>query len=339
MTPQALLGRVTSREVEDAQAHALECFRRWEQLGFASPTREDLARAEDIVDSVQRKRARARRQLDLLRSTQARARALWLVRQLAVGPVRYLADQLDVGFLPALLLAGVVPFALACLVGLLLFHSMGATLLLATAAYLLGIVLAAVAPPLLPDWIDRWPDDIARSIEEESRKEEETTLQLKRVEGQLYDLYLQDRLRRAYAEANVRYENLLRAHEDRRSRLLRTDWRSLRDVDFERFLTAVFQELGYQVETTKTTGDQGVDLILTRGSRRVAVQTKGYKDSVGNKAVQEVVAGRLYYRCDSCAAITNSTFTSGAVDLANANGCVLIDGKDITDLIRGNIHL
>ena len=43
--------------------------------------------------------------------------------------------------------------------------------------------------------------------------------------------------------------------------------------------------------------------------------------SIGNKVVQEVVAGRLYYRCDGRVVITTSTFISGARVNAAGNSC------------------
>ena len=64
----------------------------------------------------------------------------------------------------------------------------------------------------------------------------------------------------------------------------------------------MFEELGFSVRTTKASGDQGVDLIVKGRGRRIAVQTKGYEGSVGNKAVQEVYAGMKFCCCRECIA-------------------------------------
>jgi restriction system protein len=144
-------------------------------------------------------------------------------------------------------------------------------------------------------------------------------------------------IQRKYEGARERHEEMVRTLNSRRYRLVHTDWRSLRDIAFEDFLRDVFEELGYSVEGTKTTGDQGVDLIVTGRSERLAVQAKGYKDSVGNSAVQEAYAGMKFYNCRSCAVITNSKFTSGARELARRVNCLLIDGVDMKDLIDGRI--
>lgn len=101
----------------------------------------------------------------------------------------------------------------------------------------------------------------------------------------------------------------------------------------------VFEDLGYVVETTKASGDQGVDLLISRRGTRIAVQAKGYAESVGNSAVQEAHAGMAFYACHKSMVVTNSSFTTAAQQLAERIGCVLIDGSRVPDLIEGKIDL
>jgi restriction system protein len=49
---------------------------------------------------------------------------------------------------------------------------------------------------------------------------------------------------------------------------------SMSGVEFEMYVAAVFRGLGYNVAMTKTTGDFGVDLVLTKDAKRTAVQCK-----------------------------------------------------------------
>jgi HJR/Mrr/RecB family endonuclease len=139
---------------------------------------------------------------------------------------------------------------------------------------------------------------------------------------------------------NAKYQNVLSQFNSRINRLRSTDWEILQGVPFEQFLELIFVEWGYEVETTKVTGDQGVDLIVTNGDLRVAVKAKGYPGStVGNSAVQEAHTGMRLYHCHQCAVITNSTFTSAARKLAEGVGCRLIDHDMIPLLIEGEINL
>jgi hypothetical protein len=69
------------------------------------------------------------------------------------------------------------------------------------------------------------------------------------------------------------------------------------------------------------------------------VQVKGYVDSVPNTAIQEAFTGKAFYKCDACAVITNSRFTSGGKNIASSVGCALIDENTLPMLIRGQIDL
>jgi len=142
----------------------------------------------------------------------------------------------------------------------------------------------------------------------------------------------------AYDEAFLNHQLVLQAFQSRLNRLRSTDWRVLQSIPFENFLAEVFTEWGYDVETTKTSGDQGVDLVVSKNGIRMAIQAKGYLSStVGNDAIQQVYTGMKIYKCQQCAVITNSTFTSSARQAAAAVGCVLIDGALIPLLIEGKV--
>jgi restriction system protein len=140
-----------------------------------------------------------------------------------------------------------------------------------------------------------------------------------------------------YRTTKAALEELRRGWDAERYRLQTTNWADLRSVPFEQFLAAVFRLLGYTVETTKASGDQGVDLIVTGGGRRVAVQAKGYGNPVGNSSVQEAHTGMTFYRCGSAVVVTNNRFTPAAEQLAAAVGCKLIDGSMIPALIQGRL--
>ncbi len=100
-------------------------------------------------------------------------------------------------------------------------------------------------------------------------------------------------------------------------------------ADFEKYLAIKFGEKGYKVKYTPATGDQGADLIIEKGRKKTAVQAKRYNGSVGNNAVQEVLAGMAYYDCDNALVVTNSKFTPAAVKLADKTNVELWDRKKL----------
>jgi HJR/Mrr/RecB family endonuclease len=137
----------------------------------------------------------------------------------------------------------------------------------------------------------------------------------------------------------VQRNGILTSIEYRAAAFLKKDWRAMRGIEWETYLREVFEMLGYQVWRTKGSGDQGVDLIVASGEKRCAIQAKGYAKTVGNGAVQEAVSGRAFYKCNCCAVVTNSRFSSSAYELAKCNDCLLIDEERIPDFVRGRISI
>ncbi len=104
--------------------------------------------------------------------------------------------------------------------------------------------------------------------------------------------------------------------------------------DFEHFLKTLFANMGYQVEHTKLSGDQGADLVISKFGEKIVVQAKRYANKVNNKAVQEVVAAINYYEANRGMVVTNSDFTKSAIDLAKANNIELINRETLERLIE-----
>lgn len=115
---------------------------------------------------------------------------------------------------------------------------------------------------------------------------------------------------------------------------------SLKDIDhmsgyeFEAFLEKLFKKMGYRVETTKLTGDQGADLVVEKLGERIAVQAKNHVRKVSNSAIQEAVASVKHYECDAGMVVANSLFTKSAVELAKSNKIKLIDKPELGKLIE-----
>lgn len=118
---------------------------------------------------------------------------------------------------------------------------------------------------------------------------------------------------------------------------------SIDDVDmmtglqFEDFISVLFQKLGYAVTQTKASGDQGIDIIIEKNGLRMGVQTKCYAKNVNNSAVQEVVAGLRHYNLSKGIVVTNNYFTQSAQELAESNQIVLWD-RDMLKLKLTEIY-
>ncbi|BCN32127.1 membrane protein [Anaeromicropila herbilytica] len=112
----------------------------------------------------------------------------------------------------------------------------------------------------------------------------------------------------------------------------------LSGTDFELFLYYHFKKMGYRVRLTPITHDFGADLVLKYKRKVTIVQAKRWNESVGIKAVQEIVGALNYYNADHAIVATNSVFTRSAKILAQANDVQLIDRRLLIQLIEeGNI--
>ena len=103
---------------------------------------------------------------------------------------------------------------------------------------------------------------------------------------------------------------------------------------FEEFMKEVYTLLGYKVEQTKKSGDQGIDLIIKKHFKKIGVQLKRYSSAVGNFAVQEAVAGKRFYKLDKVCVLTNKSFTKSAIELAKANKVELLCRNDLKILLQ-----
>jgi hypothetical protein len=141
-------------------------------------------------------------------------------------------------------------------------------------------------------------------------------------------------------EAARLYEEAIRSEEEARRQMIaevarKTDVTQavayMTGVEFEEFMAEFLTLQGYEVELTKASGDQGVDLLLKEGDRSIAVQLKRYSRPLGNKPVQEVLGGMFHYKADEAWVIATAPFTRGAADLARSTGVKLIDGEELAE--------
>lgn len=108
--------------------------------------------------------------------------------------------------------------------------------------------------------------------------------------------------------------------------------KDLTPTDFELFCAEQLKTCGWNARVTTQSRDQGVDVIAEKTGIRVVLQCKLYSNPVGNKAVQEIVAGRAYERAHYGAVVTNTTYTSPAQQLAATNNILLLHYQDLPKL-------
>lgn len=107
---------------------------------------------------------------------------------------------------------------------------------------------------------------------------------------------------------------------------------SLSGIEYERYCADRLRRSGWDVAVTKASGDQGVDLIARLKSFKAVVQCKRYAGSVGNAAVQEVLAAKAFEDGTHAVVVSNAPFTAAARALANKTGVLLLSHLQLDEL-------
>ena len=113
---------------------------------------------------------------------------------------------------------------------------------------------------------------------------------------------------------------------------------SMTATAFEEFIVSLFRELGYRVDPTPGTSDNGIDLTLRKNNQSIAVQCQRSDAPVGEPMVRDFYAALMSSGAQSGYLITTSTFTSHAYSFAQGKPLQLVDLEALIDLAtrRGN---
>ena len=105
----------------------------------------------------------------------------------------------------------------------------------------------------------------------------------------------------------------------------------LTPTNFEIFCAEQLRSSGWNASVTRQSRDQGVDVIAEKSGIRVVLQCKLYSNPVGNKAVQEIVAGRGTSK-HTTEPSSQTIGTPQRRTLASTNGVLLLHHSDLVNL-------
>ena len=113
---------------------------------------------------------------------------------------------------------------------------------------------------------------------------------------------------------------------------------SIDDMDgpqFELWCADLLKNIGFsEVEVSGKSGDQGVDILAKKDGIKYAIQCKCYSSDLGNTPIQEVFAGKTFYKCNIGIVLTNQHFSPSAIQLAETNGIILWGREALLKLIK-----
>lgn len=110
----------------------------------------------------------------------------------------------------------------------------------------------------------------------------------------------------------------------------------LKEMDpalFEVLVAVLFVRRGYTAETVGQSGDEGVDIRLSKGGSRGIAQCKRYADSVGQPTVRDLYGTLLHNNADEAFLVTTAQITRQARDWAFGKPIRFVDGFTLVDWV------
>jgi HJR/Mrr/RecB family endonuclease len=109
--------------------------------------------------------------------------------------------------------------------------------------------------------------------------------------------------------------------------------RKMNPVEFESFIGSLFSGMGYLVDTTKKSGDHGVDLYLRKDGNLAIVQCKRYNEGnqISEGTVRDFYGSMLHERASEGYIVTTSSFTMPARHWARGKFLHLVDGRELSE--------
>ncbi len=106
-------------------------------------------------------------------------------------------------------------------------------------------------------------------------------------------------------------------------------WNKMTGHAFEQAVANLFRNIGFTAEVSNQGGDGGVDIILKKANRRIAVQCKRYNSAVGPHIIRDLWGTMHYLGFDEGCIVTTTGFTKGVTSFAEDKNIFLIDLNDI----------
>ena len=101
-------------------------------------------------------------------------------------------------------------------------------------------------------------------------------------------------------------------------------WKSLDGKTFEKEIADFLRKLGYGANLTSYVADGGIDIQVRDGVKKIIVQCKAHRTSIGPAIVRELYGTIVHGKADEGWLITTCGFSSGARDFARGKPIKLI---------------
>ena len=115
------------------------------------------------------------------------------------------------------------------------------------------------------------------------------------------------------------------------------DINTLSGIEFEHLCQALLQKAGFDVETTKASGDGGIDLIARCHQPffdgKYIIQCKRYSGGVGEPIIRDLYGVVMAEHANKGILMTTGYFSMSAINFSRNKNLELIDGEKLAELL------
>lgn len=113
-------------------------------------------------------------------------------------------------------------------------------------------------------------------------------------------------------------------------------WMNLDGHEFEEAVAVVYRKKGYEAVVSKQGGDKGIDIILTRENKKIAVQCKAHNKPVSPSVVRDLYGTMNHFGYSEGILVSRNGFTVGVYEFAKDKPIELVNLNNLMDMSKGD---
>lgn len=116
------------------------------------------------------------------------------------------------------------------------------------------------------------------------------------------------------------------------NRLEEVYWQRLSGRQFEIELAKLYQNLGYNTTICRQGGDEGIDIVLEKDGKKIAVQCKAHKKPISPSVARDLAGTMIHHGFEYGIIASTNRFTEGTIKFCKYKNIELISIKEILKL-------
>ncbi len=105
-------------------------------------------------------------------------------------------------------------------------------------------------------------------------------------------------------------------------------------LEFERLVCRLYSKMGYEVQTTARTGDEGADGFLTKDGAKYVLQCKRVQNSVGQPILRDLYGTFMHFQCQGGIVVTTGSVSSAAREWAHGKPITIVEIDELQQLLQ-----